>query len=387
MGMASGHRWLVLVHRWSSLVLGLLLVVETTTGAVLLFHGEEFRATHQQVYQHTAGTTQVTAQQAMDIVTVEHPGYTPAWVSTDDGVFAVGDQTYTTAYFVDPGTGHVNGFADLEGGVLGWLANLHDCALTCQDYPGYVAALAQPVFGVTWGALLLGVLGLLMVLLVITGIITWWPRRLSHGFRVRTHRGRFARDHDLHNVIGIVALPFLLMWGVTGASFELPAVQNAWLTITGGDHVDADEYTFAAHQAPIGTPAIGTDSAVRTALDRVPGQVRYVVAASGAAEYYTVSVASGYRPYDHRVLFGGDRTVYVDAHDAAHTKVAEAGQSGSNTFYDRVFEPSHFGWMVDGWWRVLWAAFGLTPLALAVTGLSTWLFRRSARRRRRRAAA
>jgi uncharacterized iron-regulated membrane protein len=391
------RRSMVVTHRWTSLVLGLLLVVETTTGAVLLFQGDYFRATHGSFYQHTATATPISAGQALDVVTRAHPEFGAVWVSADNGIYAVGDQTYNAAYAVDPGTGRINGFTRLEGGVMGWLANLHDCALTCQDYPGYVAALAHPVptlglsflTGINWGSLLLAVLGLLMVLLAITGVITWWPgfRRMSHGFRVRTHRGRLARDYDLHNVIGIIAVPFVLMWGATGAAFEFPAVQNAWLAITGGHSVDPDRYTFTANPAPAGARAIGADQAASIALAHQPGDVKYLVAASKGADYYTVSVATGAKPYGHRAFFGGDITVFVDGHDANHVSIADApsAQAGANTFYDRLFEPSHFGWLVNGWWRIVWFVLGLAPLALGVTGVSTWLFRGGAKRRRRKA--
>lgn len=391
------RRSMVVVHRWTSLVLGLLLVVETTAGAVLLFHGDWFRATNSTFYQHTTSADPITAQRAMAIVTAAHPEFTAAWVSADNGILAVGDPTYTQAYAVDPGTGRINGFAHLEGGVMGWLANLHDCALTCQDYPGYVPALAKPVptlglsalTGITWGAVILGVLGVLMILLAITGVITWWPgfRRLSHGFRVRTGRGRFARDYDLHNVVGIIAVPFLLMWGVTGAAFEFPGVENAWLAVTGGHSPDPNRYTFTANPAPKGSQELGVDRAASVALARVPGDVRYLVAPSPDADYYTVSVATGYQPYGDRAFFGGDTTVYVDGHDANHVSIADgsAGEPAANSFYERVFEPSHFGWLVNGWWRIIWALFGLAPLALAVTGVSTWLFRRGVQRRRRAA--
>jgi uncharacterized iron-regulated membrane protein len=42
---------------------------------------------------------------------------------------------------------------------------------------------------------------------------------------------------------------------------------------------------------------------------------------------------------------------------------------------------------VNGWWRVLWLLFGVTPVVLAVTGIITWLIRRGKRRRKRRRAA
>jgi uncharacterized iron-regulated membrane protein len=226
------RRFMVVLHRWTSLILGLFLIVETTSGAIVLFHTEYFRATHSTLYHHTSSGDLVSAQRAFSIVDQAHHGFHAAWVSADHGIYAVGDPTYTKVYGVDPGSGQINGFANLVHGPMGFLVNLHDCALTCVGYTGYSSWLNQPVpslgigwlSGVVWGSVILGILGMLMILLAITGIITWWPgfRRMSHGLRVRTGRGRFARDYDLHNLVGAIAVPFILMWGVTGAAMEFP---------------------------------------------------------------------------------------------------------------------------------------------------------------------
>jgi uncharacterized iron-regulated membrane protein len=100
-------------------------------------------------------------------------------------------------------------------------------------------------------------------------------------------------------------------------------------------------------------------------------------------------VAGAYSPREHRLFYSGDVLVYVNAYDGADVKVVDASHDRplANTFYAKVFEPAHFGWLVNGWWRLVWLVFGLTPLALAVTGLSTWLFRRGTERRRNGARA
>lgn len=385
------RRALVVTHRWTSLVLGLLLVVETTAGVVLLYRAEYFRATHADFYAHTESAHPIGLQQARDLVKQAHPEFSAAWVSNDGGVIAVGDTNYTEAYAVDPGSGRITGPRKLTDGVMGWLTNLHDCAFTCQDDPGYVSWLAAPtpVPDMNWGELVLVALGLLMVLLAITGIVVWWPgvKKFSHGFRVRLGKGRFARDYDLHNIIGIVSVPFVLMWGVTGAAFSLPPVENAWLAITGGSAPDEAKYSFTANPAAPGTPEIGIDRASAAALAASPGTVRYLVPPAEGTDYYTVSIADdGYQPYGARAFFGGDRTVYVDSHDATHVSSVDAkAEPAANRFYGKVFEAAHFGWLVDGWWRLVWVVLGLTPLALLLTGISTWLFRLGTKRRRRKA--
>jgi len=391
------RRTMVLIHRWTSLVLGLLLVMETTSGALVLFHSEYFRATHSTLYHHTASAHPISTEQALGIVHKAHPEFPAAWVGADHGILAVGDPTYTQVYGVDPGNGHINGVSHIVHGPMGFLVNLHDCGLTCQGYSGYVSWLNHPVPSlgigwlkdVVWGSAFLGVLGMMMILLAITGVITWWPgiRRMSHGVRVRTKRGRFARDYDLHNLIGIVAVPFVLMWGVTGVAFEFPGVEKAWLAITNGKAPDPNRYTFTANPAPKKAPDIGLAEATAAAQQRQPGRVGYVALPQPAADYYSVSIVGPHAPYRYRGFYSGDVTVYVDGHDASHVSVVDSGRGEpvANTFYAKFFEASHFGWMVNGWWRIVWFIFGMAPLALAVTGVSTWLFRRKTKRTRQKA--
>lgn len=385
-------------HRWSALILGLFLVVETTSGAVLLYNAELFRASHGDFYTHTDSATPVSPEDALRIVQRAHPDFPAGWVARDGGILAVGSADYSRAYAVDPGTGHINGSADLQRGVLGFLVNLHDCALNCPGMAGTVPALAKPVptFGlswlneITWGSVVLGSLGLLMVLLAISGAIVWWPTfaRFSQGFRLRMKKGRYARDLDLHNVIGIVAVPAILMWGVTGAAFELPVVEKAWLAITGGDSaVDTTTFSFTPRESPAGSPTLSVSDAESVALEHAPGRVGYLTIPTEAADYYTVAVAGRYAPYGYRAFYSGDVQVYINPHDRTDVKVVDAshGQPLANTFYDKVFEPAHFGWLVNPWWRAAWFVFGMTPLALMITGLSTWLFKRGVHKRKKAA--
>ncbi|MEU6563622.1 PepSY-associated TM helix domain-containing protein [Nocardia nova] len=390
------RRALIVAHRWSALILGIVLVVQCTSGAALLYHTELFRASHSAFYRHTEGDALRNANgetdfdRALALVRAEDPGFAAGWVGVDDGVIVVGDADFTEAYGIDPGTGRINDRIGLTGGVLGWLVNLHDCAFGCVRYPGAVPALnaTVPLIGITWAATILGVMGLLLVVLAISGAVIWWPtlKRWRHGFRVRMSKGRFARDRDLHNVIGIVSVPFLLMWGITGAAIEVPVVEKAWLAITGGQADTAlPQDVFHPQETPPERPAITPADATRTATGEHPGRLAYLMLPTESAPYYRAYVAGGYSPYEHRALYSGDVLVYVNARDASDTKVVDAAHDRplANTFYAKVFEPAHFGWLVNGWWRLIWLVFGLTPLALAITGTSTWLFKRRTRRSKR----
>ncbi|MBF6468746.1 PepSY domain-containing protein [Nocardia beijingensis] len=387
------RRKLIVIHRWSALLLGLVLVIQSTSGAILLYHAELFRAQHASFYRHTDGPPVLDGEQAVALVRAADPGFDVGWVGTDGGVLVVGNIGYTAAYSVDPGTGRINERVDLTDGLLGWLANLHNCAFGCARYSGAIPVLENkaPVIHIKWGAVIVGSLGLLLVALAVSGAVIWWPslKRLRQGFRVRLRKGRFARDRDLHNVIGIIAVPFLLVWGITGITIEWPAVQRAWLVATGGNTVlERTEKSFVprldgADRAPV---SLGEAGAI--AHRAAPGRLAYLVLPTETTPYYRATVAGAYSPREHRLFYSGDVLVYVNAYDGSDIKVVDASHDRplANTFYAKVFEPAHFGWLVNGWWRLIWLALGLTPLALAVTGLSTWSVRRRTRRRDNRAA-
>lgn len=400
-GKRPVRRALVVLHRWPSLVLGLLLVLETTSGAVLLYHGEYFRATHANLYEQTSATKagiDVGPDRAIAAVAEAAPDFAPTWAARDAGVWMVGNIDYQTVYSVDPGTATVNGHVFTDGGVMGFLVNLHDCALNCEGYPGYVGWLGDtvPTFGttfltdITWGGFVLGVLGVLMIFLAVSGVVTWWPGRKKwrNGLRVRTGKGRFARDHDLHNVFGLVAVPFILMWGITGAAFEFPVVEKAWLAVTGGDQVTEPDFFLEPNAATVDQPDIGTDRAVATALAAVPGTAQWIGVPTEDADYYEVDVVTHYASMAERPLYSGDAYVLIDAHDATHTMVFDDGSGPlANRFYAKYLEPAHFGWNVNAWWRIVWFVLGMAPLGLMITGVSTWLFRRGTKKRQRAAKA
>lgn len=389
------NRALVLLHRWPALLLGLFLVVETTSGAILLYHSEIFRASNGNLYEHTASAQPISPDRAIDIVDKAHPTFGAVWVANDHGVYVVGEETYQQQYFVDPGTGHINGLGGTNGGFMGLMVNIHDCGFGCEGYPGYSSWAATPIWqdgptflrDITRGGFVLGVLGLLMILLALSSAKIWWPgiKRLKSRFSVRGGKGRFARDYDLHNIIGAISMPFVLMWAITGAAFEFPVVEKAWLAITAGDQPKEEAFFLEPNKAPKDAPLIGVDKAVEVALDAVPGStINFIGRPTKAFDNYEIDLVSSYGAYQHRAIYSGDAYVLVDPRDATHYKVLDAGDGPvANRFYDKWLEPTHFGWNVNGWWRIIWLVLGMAPLALLATGVSTWLYRRGVRKRRR----
>jgi len=394
------------VHRWLSLVLGLLLLVECTTGALLVYAPELTRWLRGDLHVAQQDAPEQPLQSSLTAAQTAYPDLAPTSVYDDHGTHTVYDFDAGRVVTVDGYTGAVLGSYNNNEpapGAIGWTLafadGIHLCALSCEEYPGHQAWLADEIphskwagfdgAGVTWGGLVIAVLALMLVFLALSGVWLWWPtfKHFVRGVRVRFGKGRYARDYDLHQVVGMVALPLLLMWGVTGASYELGFVDRGWYAVTPGTEHEAD--LTVDDKA---TGEITADQAVASAQELLghdaPVTELDVPAADDPAGYYAVWFSDGYDPYA-KTQYPGDVAIEVDRHDAGNAVITYGGpQVGTAQVVAESFNyPVHSGFAFNGWIRILWVVFGLVPLLLAWTGVSTWLFKRSVRKRRRRAAA
>ena len=362
------------------------------SGSILLYRPEIERLQASDAYDVSGKAPTTSLVEAREAVLAEHPKFDATSVWAEHGVYLVTD--YETGWTVDPGTGKVLGHVGESPGWLQWMDNLHECFLSCEDYPGTVGVLVKEVPGsawlgfdgakITWGGLLLGVLALLLLYLSLTGIWLWFPRpsKWRSSMDVRWKRGRFARDTDLHKVAGMIAIPFLLMWAVTGASYEFGFVEKVWYAVTPGDH---QEYPDAVSKKSKAADIAPTE-AVAAAQAKYPDRELLnfdMPAKDDATAAYTMYFKDGFDPYGHST-YPGDLGVYVDRHTGvANDFYGAPGESTAQSAYDGFNYPVHSGYVVNGWWRLIWLAFGLSPLLLAWTGVSTWLVRRSTRKARK----
>jgi uncharacterized iron-regulated membrane protein len=389
------RRFLIVTHRWIALLLGTALLTITTSGAVLLYRPEIQRSLHQDAYATSGRSPAISLLEARRVVLGAHPTFKANSVWAEHGVFRVTD--YTTSYTVDPGTGEILGRVGKSPTWLGVLDNLHECFFTCEERPWHVKVLSKEIPGTAWlghddarltgGALVLGSFGFLLLYLCLTGIWLWFPRpgRWKAAVSVRWKRGRFARDTDLHNVAGIVALPMLLLWAVTGAGYELEPVEQAWYGVTpGAAHTGIDA---VSKKLPRGVtkPDVTAEDAVAAATALRPHDRLVSVdvpANDDPTAAYTMYFQSGYDPWG-KTEYPGEIGVFVDRHTGvAKTYYGFDGNSKAQLLWDDFNYPTHTGYIVDGWWRIMWLVLGLAPLVLAITGMSTWLVRRRTRRMR-----
>ncbi|MFT3813046.1 MAG: PepSY-associated TM helix domain-containing protein [Acidovorax sp.] len=365
-------RW---VHEWSSLVCTAFLLMLCLTGLPLVFHDEIDGWLRPDAPDAPAATAAPAAarpdmDEVVALVRQAYPGRTVQFVVWLDepGRFRVGlgrdprQPGQKPFVLVDGARRRLIGEAWSEkdwrhGGAMSVLLMLHTNLLMGQA--------AQ---------LFLGAMGLLFVVSLVSGAVVYGPfmRRLPFG-TVRQGQTRRLAWLDLHNLLGIAALLWMLVVGLTGAVNTLDSVVfGAWQKSVA--------QRLAAEYADTGRadPPQGLQRAVDEALAFLPHREVSFVAFPGSLfatpRHYAVYLR-GDSPLTSRLL----HPVLIDP---ASSALVDVGDPPWYLWALEVSRPLHFGDYGGLPLKLLWAAFDLLAIVVLGSGVYLW----AARRRRSRHA-
>ena len=222
-------RTMSLVRRWLSAVAGLILLAITLSGTALPYQAEIASSLSSSSYPRGAGPDEVSLPQAVATIESNHPG--EPVLSTTRGSDTIEVRTKRSAYAVGASTGVEIGRTAVAPAWSSVLDNLHRCLLSCEG-PGHVRWMSQEIphtrwwgehQGLTVGGLVVGTSGVVLLVLVVSGLRVWWPlqryRRTVLSTRWRTQR--LSRDTDLLKAAGLVLLPLLFLWGYYASAYGI----------------------------------------------------------------------------------------------------------------------------------------------------------------------
>ena len=292
-------RAMALVRRWLSAAAGLGMLIITLSGMLLPHQGEILRSLNPTASTRDAGPSQVSLPQAVETIKNAHPDEPVLSARWDTDVVEV--RTEQATYTVNPSTGHETSRASTTPSWVSILDNLHRCLLSCQG-PGHVSWMSQEIphtgwrhghRGLTIGGLVMTTLGVVLAVLTVSGVRTWWPLQRHRRTALSAHRRtqRLSRDTDLLKAAGLVLLPLLFLWGYYASAFSIRPTQPA------------APVSVTEHQSPAGPtstgPAqdIGPHRAVVAAQEAGGGQAvaLFLPQPGDPSSTYTVWVAQGER--------------------------------------------------------------------------------------------
>lgn len=371
MTRAAIRRW-YLLHKWSSLVPTVFLLMLCVTGLPLIFHDEVDALVGDDYEASLAGQPSAQGGLPLDMMLAsalaQRPGEVPLFMafSQDSPLLTVttgsrpdAGHGEMTLLFLDRATGAPLGPAP-AGGVMDTVLDLHTDML-----------LGLP------GMLLLGVMSLSFVLALVSGAVLYAPfmRKLDFA-TLRGPRNRRARTLDQHNFLGVVALAWMLVIGATGAinAFADP------LTKSWQDGELARMTAAYASQAPLPPARYGSlDKSMASAQAALPGRSPQFIGFPGGAW------STGHH---YAVFFQGDRPLTRSLLtpalvDAATGELTDARTMPLLNQALMMSKPLHFGDYGGLPLKVIWALLTLATIWVLWTGVLLWWRRGSAQVERR----
>jgi len=352
----SFRRW-YLTHKWASLICTLFLLMLCLTGLPLIFRDELTfwvgDAIEPPEYVSTSAPVNLDAliqdakarrpQDAVKFLTKDDDY--PMWfVSLGDDPTA---RENSAIYMYDQRTGEFLKEYPVGHGLIYVLLMLH-----------------VEMFAGLWGTLFLGVMGLIFVASVVSGIVVYGPfmRKLPFGTLRGTRSPRLAWL-DLHNLLGIVTVSWALVVGVTGVINTLDRPLLSYWQMT-----EITDMLTAWKDKPAPTKVVPMDEVIRTVEAVAPDLAVRFIAFPGtpfAGPHHHMVFVRGQTPLTGRLL-----TPML-----IHAETAQVSDSRHLPWYLTVLllsQPLHFGDYGGLPLQLLWAVLDLITIVVLISGLYLW---------------
>ncbi|MBR1215035.1 PepSY-associated TM helix domain-containing protein [Bradyrhizobium sp. JYMT SZCCT0180] len=360
----SLRRWGA-VHKWTSLICTIFMLMLCITGLPLIFHHEIDELLHSEVKpaEVAPGTPFADLDKLLANAMANAPKNMPV------PHFLIWDRDDPNAMFVSVGESLTsdptnNRFVRMDSHTGAYL----DSPDVTGRFTYIMLKLHTDMFAGLPGKLFLGLMGILFCVAIISGIVVYAPsmRKLDFG-AYRGHRPRIVRWLDIHNLAGILLVMWTLVVGFTG-------VINTWadLVLKMWQYGQLAEMTSQYKDRAPPTKLTSLQSAVTVATDTVPGMTPSFVAFPGtlfsSKSHYAVFL-KGDTPVTSRLL----KPALIDAETGKLTDSRDMPWYVTTLF---ISQPLHFGDYGGMPLKTLWALLDVLTIIVLGTGVYLWLRRR-----------
>ena len=357
------------IHKWSSLVCTVFMLLLCITGLPLIYHHEIGHLLGNEIEAPVLAPAQANQRADLDKVIgagqARYPDKVMMYMSQDKdepafwyltmGAHANDEKFVSLA--VDARTGQFVGEPPIEGGgFMSVMFHLH-----------------VDLFAGLWGKLFLGFMGLLLVVAIISGVVLYAPFMRKIDFGTVRH-GRTARLKwlDLHNLLGIVTMVWALVVGATGVINTLADVLLKVWQVT-----EIAEMTRPYQGQPAPTTLASMETSVKRAEAAEPGMKVGFIAFPGTA-FAT--------PHHYGVYMHGDQALTSRLYkpvlvDAVTAQITDRRSLPWYLTGLLVSQPLHFGDYGGAGMQFLWALLDVATIIVLGSGLYLWVKRGRAAKR------
>lgn len=281
-------KWTGKLHLWFGLSIGLIIFIVSITGTLFVFKDEVENFTRKDViYHHEQNIAQkqvlpirvleksvdAQLQEKYKIHWVNVPidkkmSYQFYWYEHNTEAWNYFDEfpIYKVAY-VNPYTGKVLRTYDEKNGFFSIVKSIHWSFLLKQD----------------WGKYVVGIPVIIFVIMLISGIILWWPknkaaRKQRFSFKWKNIKNWKRKNYDLHNILGFYASIFALIFSITGLFYAFFVVQAMIYFVFSGGNTVYPDFSHITTKAPIEQRSETTlDKVINTVQAKYPNSFGFAI--------------------------------------------------------------------------------------------------------------
>ncbi|GAB2702394.1 PepSY-associated TM helix domain-containing protein [Mucilaginibacter koreensis] len=354
------------VHRWLGFVSGLVVFIVSVTGCIFCFQDEiqdamyEWR--HVQPQQQAYLPPSIIKQKGL----AQYPGATASYTyyygkDRPAMLYASMPNKELNLIYLNPYTGQVLHTQNTATDFFTIIKYIHLYLLL----PANV------------GSMVVGVSVVIFVILLITGMILWWPKRKSDRKRSFTikWKGKWRRvNYDLHNVLGFYACGIALVLAITGLAIAFQWVNKGmYLAANGGKDYPAERVipTSDSTQKAIKQLQPAINEAFSAAQRMAPYAQMYLFSENTAA-----NGSIGVTAYPNSLRFDHNSYYYFDQYSGKLlSAVPYAKKSAGQKLIEMNYD-IHVGQIFGITGKIIAFLVSFICASLPLTGIIIWLGKR-----------
>ncbi len=354
------------VHKWTSLICTAFLLMLCLTGLPLIFHEEieELEGKPKLAKQAREGTPKTSLDKMAEVVLKAYPQKVIRYVFWDEH-----EPNTTTFSLSDSLSAPPDNFKNII---------LDDHTAEILDEPkiqeGFMYIMLQlhiDMFMGIGGKLFLGIMGLLFVAAIVSGVMLYGPimKRFDFGM-VRTEKSSRLKWLDLHNLLGIVTLTWATIVGFTGVINTLSEIVLGLWQMGQLAEMTAPYKNVAPLKGRLSSLDEAMQTTQKAALEMEPQIIAFPGTIFSSKHHYAVFV-HGNTPLTKRLI----KPALIDAQTGKLTDMRDMPWYVNTLF---LSQPLHFGDYGGLPLKIIWALFDIITIVVLGSGLYLWFARNKA---------
>ena len=358
--------WLRL-HRWFALSLGWILILAGLTGTILIIAQPLDRLSHPELFKTSAPSSETAAPLTPILEKAREEFGSKATLrfklpqAPEQSLWLrVQSEHWRGTIYLNPATGQEQGRRGETEGFVNFVFKLHSTLLLEANGKAILA----------WTALA-------YVLLLITGLILWWPKRWPGNWNIVLDKGLMRALFDLHRIGGAVMGLLIAVSVITGAYMAWRPLGDALNMLTGSTAIKPPKLAMltAEQLAKPSSPA-DADRMLALAKAAMPdAQPSFVQLPPNSKQAVRIRFRAPGEPHPN-----GISSVWLDPRTHAVLAVQRWNELDTGAAAVAIAYPLHTGELGGVWMEILAGLNGLVLAGLGISGSLLWWKRRKARK-------